>query len=357
MMGREAIFYIYGLCTMFYAMMAWMFGTHGRERLWRLVTLLMAVICLECFKDVFFLEGESYGSDWEWIVVTAMDMVAVPLYGFILRELCKPGQLTWRRAIAEEVPFVALPIILVCTHNKLFYDIEVAWAAIYGTYYAVWTFIAIPRYHRQLKERFSYTENINLNWLRTILLVFIVLIVLWTVDSMLIDMDVESLYMMGSMVAWMFICWFLYRHESVINELEESEATGTEDEDSNTAKPSDIGIKIEHLMLVKRVYLNPRLKLSEVAADIHSNRTYVSNWFNNERHTTFFDYVNALRVEHACTMLKTTKEPIDVVAHASGFNSISAFYRLFRKLMGITPADYRESKCIPEQQPISHDVE
>ena len=338
------IFYIYGLCTMFYAMMAWMFGTHGRDRLWRLVTLLMAVLCAECVKDVFFLEGDSYGSSWQWTVVTAMDMVAVPMYGFILRELCTPGRLSWRRVILEEVPFVTLPVVLVLTHNEIFYVANVVWAAVYGVYYFVWTLVQIPKYHRHLKETFSYTENINLNWLRIILVIFFCLIILWTVDSFLINFEVESTYMVGSMVAWMFLCYFLYRHESVISELEDLEGRdlNKEVQPEKELDVTEIGIRIEHLMLVQKAYLNPRLKVSDVANRIGSNRTYVSKWFNEGERSSFFDYVNRLRINHACELLKTTEEPMKYVAEHSGFNSTATFYRLFGNVKGITPSEYRE---------------
>ena len=336
-MKEGLIFYIYGLCTMFYGMMAWLFAFHGRDRLWRLVTVLMAVLCAGCIKDIFFMENESYGEHWEWVVVTALDMVAVPLYAFVLRELCEPGTLTWRRGVVGELPFVVLPVLLIVTHNELFYDIEVAWAAAYGFFYAVWTFVAIPRFHRHLRETFSYTENINLNWLRTILLVFIGLIVLWTFNSLFVSFPLESAYMISSMVAWMFICYFLYRHESVISELQELP------KEEPAADASEIGIRIEHLMMVRKAYLNPRLKLSDVAAQIHSNRTYVSNWFNRQQGATFFDYVNRLRIEEACSLLRTTRAPLDSIAHDSGFNSLSAFYRIFAKLKGVTPTEFRDN--------------
>ena len=345
-MGNDVIFYIYGMCTMFYAMMAWLFGTHGHDRLWRLVTLLMAVICAECIKDVCVLEGASYGTQWNWSVATAVDMVAVPIYGFILRELCTPGQLTWHRAIAEEAPFVILPTLLITTRNEVFYHIEVAWAAVYGLYYAVWTFLAIPKYHKHLKETFSYTENINLNWLHNILIIFICLIVLWTIDSFLINFEVESIYMISSMVAWMCICFFLYRHESVLTELDDvkGRVTGDENRGIQLDDIRDIDIRIEHLMLVKKAYLNPKLKLSDVASEIGSNRTYVSNWFNSGERSSFFDYVNQLRIDHACEQLKTTDDPMKTIAQNSGFNSIATFYRLFSKLKGMTPNEFRDLK-------------
>ena len=38
-------YYIYGLCTMFYSMMAWMFWRKGSDMLSRLFSILMIITC------------------------------------------------------------------------------------------------------------------------------------------------------------------------------------------------------------------------------------------------------------------------------------------------------------------------
>ena len=50
-----AIYFIYGLCVMFYFMMSWLFYRKDKEMLSRLVTVLMFVVGLQCLKDLFFI--------------------------------------------------------------------------------------------------------------------------------------------------------------------------------------------------------------------------------------------------------------------------------------------------------------
>ena len=160
-MTLTGIYFIYGLCVMFYFMMAWFFMRKNKELLSRLVMVLMLVIGIQSLKDLFFLVPETDNNRYVWMAMTSVDMIAVPLYAFILIELCRPGSLTIGKMIVHEVPFVVLPIAFMATDNVMFYYADVTWAAVYGVSYAIWTVIAIPRYHKLLKHTFSYDENIK----------------------------------------------------------------------------------------------------------------------------------------------------------------------------------------------------
>jgi len=53
------------------------------------------------------------------------------------------------------------------------------------------------------------------------------------------------------------------------------------------------------------------------------------------------DYIHALRLEEAKQMLETEDAPIEAVAHQIGYEDASFFGRLFRRKVGLTPAQYR----------------
>lgn len=221
-MEHDFIYFIYGLCCMFYSMMAWLFWRNRQSRLSKFVMVLMLVIAVQSVKDVFFLSDELYSSSQLWTAVTSVDMIAVPFYAFILMELCNPGMTSARLIAIEIAPFVVLPALYLSTGIEAFYDIEVAWAAIFGLSYAIWTIFAIRRYNSMLKQQFPYVEIIDLDWLRIILVFFFAILSLWIVDCLYINIDVESVYLLGSLIMWMFLCYFIYRHESVISELKAS---------------------------------------------------------------------------------------------------------------------------------------
>lgn len=342
-MTLPGIYFIYGLCVMFYFMMAWFFLRKNKELLSRLVAALMLVVGAQCLKDLFFFSSESGTTEYAWMMMTAVDMVAVPMYAFILIELCRPGTLRLRTMAIHEVPFVVLPLLFATTRHATFYYADVAWAAIYGVGYAVWTVTSIPQYHKRLKQRFSYDENINLNWLRIILISFFAILSLWILDCFAPDFDIEAIYMLGTLVIWMFICYFIYKHESVIDELTElTELSPASDgKNENESDTDALRTRIRHLFETEKIFLNPQLKLSDVAALAHSNRTYISRFFNNSHGKTFFEFVNEYRINHAMTLLKTTSERIETIAEQSGFNSRQSFHRVFSKIAGCTPEQFR----------------
>lgn len=336
-MDVNALYFVYGLCTMFYAMMTYFFVRKG-NRLSLLIALLSGTISAQCLAVNYFMLKESYINDYWWNVQSSFDMIAVPMYAFILIELVKPGRLTVKSMLLQEAPFVLLPLLYIITEKTVFYYILIGLTAVFGNFFMIWSMVQIPRYHRKFKEHFSYTENIDLHWLRTILYSFYVILGLWIVNCMAIHLNVEMIYILLSMVIWMTICYYLYKHEQVLDELG-TEPAPPADADESAIKR--LGTKIEQLFCEKQIFLNPQLKVSDVARAAGTNRTYVSNYFNQTLGVSFYEYVNALRIDFACRLLRTTTDSVKTIAEKSGFNSQQTFIRTFLRLKGVNPAKYR----------------
>lgn len=337
-----AIYFIYGLCVMFYFMMSWLFYRKDKKLLSRLVAVMMFVIGLQCLKDLFFIKPFTEIDELDWMVITAADMIVVPLYVFVLIELCSPATLGRRTIILHELLFIAPFTLFAITKDIVFYYAEVLEAAVYGVSYAVWAAFAIPRYHTQLKQRFSYTENINLNWLRAIFFSFLFILVIWIIDCMEANYAIEALYMTSTLVMWMFIAYYTYKHESVLGELSDSTSDDVlENMEVAESEMSEMDKQISTLFDKEQIFLNPNLKVSDIATATGTNRTYVSAFFNREAECTFYDYVNKYRIEYACNLLLHSNENVTMIAEKSGFNSSQSFIRVFSKIMGTSPTKYR----------------
>lgn len=90
-----------------------------------------------------------------------------------------------------------------------------------------------------------------------------------------------------------------------------------------------------------KIYLDPELRLSALAVQLGTNRTYMSNYFNQYCGTSFYDYVNRFRLEHSKNLLTDSDYTYEVIASMSGFNSLSTFRRAFQMMYGCSPKQWR----------------
>lgn len=83
------------------------------------------------------------------------------------------------------------------------------------------------------------------------------------------------------------------------------------------------------------------LSLEDIAEHLGINKCYLANVFRNEMGETFTEFVNRFRVETSKQALRETDEPILNIALQHGFASQSYYGRVFKKLTGVTPSEFR----------------
>jgi AraC-like DNA-binding protein len=101
-------------------------------------------------------------------------------------------------------------------------------------------------------------------------------------------------------------------------------------------------IKLEYLMEVQRVYLYQDLSLLKLAKLMRIPKHHITQVLNVKLKMNFYEYVNGLRVQHACMLLEENAiDNLENVAKKSGFNSKVSFNRHFKAIKGLTPSEYR----------------
>ena len=105
--------------------------------------------------------------------------------------------------------------------------------------------------------------------------------------------------------------------------------------------------RLTGIVEAKSLYLNPDLRLSDLA-DAMGVRPYrVSQILNQGLHTSFYDLINQYRIEKAQELLTSpAADRLNLlgVAMESGFRSKSVFNEVFKKTTGKTPSQYRDGK-------------
>ncbi len=98
------------------------------------------------------------------------------------------------------------------------------------------------------------------------------------------------------------------------------------------------------MMEEHQVYLNPDLKVNDMASALGTTRTVLSNCIKSQQGCTFPQFVNTYRVALAQQLL--SKQPdmkLTEVWTATGFASESSFYRIFKSITGVTPNEWKSN--------------
>lgn len=86
-----------------------------------------------------------------------------------------------------------------------------------------------------------------------------------------------------------------------------------------------------------------KISLKDIENNLHVNSSYFSTLFKQEMGQTFTDYLNSLKIDHACQMLADTNLSIIDISLSTGFEDQSYFTKVFKKAMGMTPKSYRST--------------
>ena len=85
------------------------------------------------------------------------------------------------------------------------------------------------------------------------------------------------------------------------------------------------------------------LTLKKVSDAVYISTFYLSHLFRREMNTTFSDYLCKTRIEKAKEYLKNDNAPrIQEIAEKIGFNDPNYFTKTFRKIVGVTPREYKK---------------
>jgi AraC-like DNA-binding protein len=83
--------------------------------------------------------------------------------------------------------------------------------------------------------------------------------------------------------------------------------------------------------------------LDEIARSMHVSTFYFCKMFKKSTGLTFTDYLSRVRVDKAKDLLMNPRLPVSEIAYMAGFQSLTHFNRLFRRLTGECPTRFRDN--------------
>lgn len=281
----------------------------------------------------------------------------------------------------EKMAFIAQPANEYKTANF----IRIVLLQVSGFVYVFWCLFLLRRHTTNIRQEFSYEEKINLNWLRYFIYG---LAAVWII----IVCTRNDYYIFQTVVLFIvFLGYFGIRqvgifttarqaHHNMVIENHWQPAIAVEkgigedvDTSANTDAPqiqqeddaterlprkkyANSGVTVEmameiHKRLVycmgtEKLFTEPDLSLSMLSQKIKVHPNYLSQVINEKEGKTFFEYINALRIEEFKRLValpESKQYTIISLAYDCGFNSKSSFNKNFRKVTGLSPSDYLQS--------------
>lgn len=102
---------------------------------------------------------------------------------------------------------------------------------------------------------------------------------------------------------------------------------------------------VENGIHQQRLHLESQINLERFAEQVGIKPRELSTIINDHYQQNFFEFINRQRVEEAKRLLASAECMDDTVLdilYKSGFNSQSAFHRFFKRMVGMTPSEYRK---------------
>ena len=233
--------------------------------------------------------------------------------------------------------------------------------------YYIMTLRLVHKHQQTIEDYYASLKEVSLNWVRTLGFFFVLALLSGVTVHWVHRLDVLNSDMLSS-VPFLFLGTFFaivgnHSNKQNVNifpskktELDSSEKinvskeaekqTTTEEFSSEFSIPNGLKEKLESYFTDYHPYLNPDLKIWDVARDLNTNRTYISRLINQEYGKRYSSFVNHYRVRESIKLMsdpKTANYSLTILASMSGFLNYSSFVRAFKIEEGKTPNEFRQS--------------
>lgn len=244
-------------------------------------------------------------------------------------------------------------------HPPFLFLMFLALTALSGPVYFAYAFRLLKNLDITIYNNFSYSESINLEWLRKLIFIYGTV---WTILIVITSLHhVFHLFSMHFCTDGLFLSlaifiilvgYFGLKQEEIfhtnspeefITEPKEKKYSGST---LSEAEAKQIAEKLTSYMNQEKPYLNPDLNLPRLADELGIKSHHLSQVINDKLKTNFFEYINRYRVEEVKAQMTNpdySNYSLLGIAFESGFNSKSAFNRVFKNITGDTPTQYRKA--------------
>lgn len=269
------------------------------------------------------------------------------------------AKLTWKNGwiVVAPVLFLCCLLLQPADQSAWFGLGMIFFFLAHAIFYVIWAHIKILKHQRTIKAFHSYTEKIDLGWIKYITYSCIGSAIIVSVYNLSTQADSLNIYINFFFVAVVYlVAYYSLRQQEIFPRgLEFSDMISADSvPESSTPKAKIIEDdeldvlkqRLIQLMEKEQPYLHSELNLVKLAEQMDLSTHQLSYLINNTMGENFFNFINRYRVAKAKELLKNPSYDhlnVLVIAYESGFNSKTAFNSTFKKMTNCTPTAYRNS--------------
>jgi AraC-like DNA-binding protein len=225
----------------------------------------------------------------------------------------------------------------------------------------------LKTYQKQIENRFSNLEYIEVSWLFNFSVVYFVntlltMILFLSSNFQLFPINIQLAFTIINSILVFSLYYMNYqgiRHYSIAHYQSQLprpttpaavNESDTKQEIVNdkviSEKSSRIFERAKETMEAQKLFLEPNLRIKDLAIAMDENAHNLSESINSVGNKSFYDFVNGYRVEHLKMMLTDeSKQGFTILALGleSGFNSKASLNRIFKQTTGLTPLQYQKA--------------
>jgi AraC-like DNA-binding protein len=223
-----------------------------------------------------------------------------------------------------------------------------------GLVYVIWCIILLRKHKRNIRNQFSDIEEVRLSWLRFLTYG---LGVVWCI---VIFTNNDAYIFSGVTIFVILIGFFGVQQRTIFASQKPVIASsgGNSNEKKKYARSGLTGEvsdsvyqKLTELFTTGDHYKRNDISLNDLARELDIHPNYLSQIINEREGKSFYDFVNAYRLEEFKRLVRNQKHrqfTLLALAYECGFSSKSSFNRYFKKEMGQTPSNFAKSSNLSE---------
>ena len=246
---------------------------------------------------------------------------------------------------------------------------KISFYLVANTIYVIGSIFLLNKHKKKLGDHFSYTEDINLVWLKVVVIGFGalwgVILILHLFDKYPINAisPLGYLIYLASTIYIFFLGYFGFKQQviysdkqidiSLSDKVVPINENGKEERYKRSSlKEKEAEVYLENLLDYfekEKPYLNGQLKLVDLSEHLNISVHHLSQIINEQLGKNFFDFVNEYRVREVKARLSNSEHKqytLLSIAYDSGFNSKSNFNSTFKKITGFTPSQYLKQQTV-----------